>query len=145
MGQLRAPLLRALPGARYIGLEVSDYLAERYGWIHEQIASFQAEQPFDLVICYDVLQYLTAHAAARAISNLSRLCRGILYFSALTTQDWRENCDQKRTDPNVHMRSGSWYRRRLARQFVQAGAGLWLKRDAPLVVWELEKAGRTMR
>lgn len=32
VGMLRAPLLRALPRARYVGLEQSSYLCRRYGW-----------------------------------------------------------------------------------------------------------------
>jgi hypothetical protein len=65
----------------------------------------------------------------------------VLYFSALTRRDWRENADQSRTDREVTMRSADWYRRRLARNFRQVGAGLWLRRGSPLVTWELETAG----
>ncbi|NDE02797.1 MAG: class I SAM-dependent methyltransferase, partial [Gammaproteobacteria bacterium] len=66
---------------------------------------------------------------------------GVLFFSALTRRDWRESADQSRTDPNVFMRSGEWYRTRLRRGFRQIGAGFWLRRGAPLVTWELESAG----
>ncbi len=142
MGQLRAPLLDALPRASYTGLEVSAYLAQRFGWDHGPISSYKSGKPFDLVICYDVLQYLDAADATRAIANLARLCRGVLYFSALTTEDWRDNCDQSRTDRAVHLRLGNWYRARLTKYFVQAGAGMWIRRDAPLVVWEMEKSTR---
>ena len=144
MGQMRSPLLRALPRARYTGLEVSAYLSKRYDWEQGELATFRSARPFDLIVCYDVLQYLTAVKAARAIGNLARLCRGVLYFSALTREDWRDNCDRSRTDPNVYMRSADWYRVRLRRHFIEAGAGMWLRRNAPLVVWELEKAGRAI-
>jgi hypothetical protein len=93
---------------------------------------------FDLVICYDVLQYLDARAAARASSNFGRLCRGVLYFSALTRRDWEWNCDPVRTDANVHLRAARWYRLRLQRNFREVGAGFWLRRGTPLTVWELE-------
>ena len=33
IGLLRAPLMRALPRAEYTGLEISEYLCERYGWV----------------------------------------------------------------------------------------------------------------
>jgi 2-polyprenyl-3-methyl-5-hydroxy-6-metoxy-1,4-benzoquinol methylase len=140
MGQLRAPLLGALPRASYTGLEVSEYLANRFGWVQGQIDTYKSAKPFDLVVCYDVLQYLDAPQATRAIANLAKLCRGVLYFSALTTEDWRDNCDQARTDPNVHLRIGDWYRERLTKFFIQAGAGMWIRRGAPLVVWEMEKS-----
>ena len=141
LGLMRTPLLRALPGATYVGLEYSEYLCERHGWVQGSVADFKARQPFDLVICFDVLQYLDDAAAAQAMSNLARLCRGVLFFSALTRRDWRENADQSRTDPDVIMRSAEWYRSRLQRGFRQIGAGFWIRRGAPLVTWELESAG----
>jgi 2-polyprenyl-3-methyl-5-hydroxy-6-metoxy-1,4-benzoquinol methylase len=141
IGLLRDPLMRALPRASYVGLEYSDYLCDRYGWTRGSLADFTARQPFDLVVCYDVLQYLGDADAAKALANLARLCRGVLHFSALTKRDWKENADQSRTDPDVTMRSADWYRRRLRRSFREAGAGFWIRRGAPLVVWELETAG----
>jgi 2-polyprenyl-3-methyl-5-hydroxy-6-metoxy-1,4-benzoquinol methylase len=135
---LRAPLKRLLPRAQYTGLDPSEYLCGRYGWEHGEIEHYRASAPFDLVICYDVLQYLERGRASRAIANLSKLCRGVLYFSALTRVDWEWNCDPERTDPNVHLRSARWYRSRLQQNFREAGVGFWLKRGAPLLVWELE-------
>jgi 2-polyprenyl-3-methyl-5-hydroxy-6-metoxy-1,4-benzoquinol methylase len=137
-GMLRMPLKRALPRAQYVGLEASEYLCQRLGWEHGQLQTYTAHAPFDLVICYDVLQYLSDHNAARALANLTRLCRGVLYFSALTLKDWRYNCDQSRTDRDVHLREGLWYRKRLRRAFREVGAGLWLRRGAPVSLWELE-------
>jgi SAM-dependent methyltransferase len=137
-GMLRAPLLRTLPGARYVGLESSDYLCRRYGWQRGRIETYRPRAPFDVVICYDVLQYLDARAAERALANCGRLCRGVLYFTALTRFDFEQNCDQARTDRDVHLRSAHWYRARLRRQFREAGLGFWLRRGAPLTLWELE-------
>lgn len=140
LGLMRAPLLRALPDATYVGLEFSRYLCDRYGWVQGSLADWQTRQPFDLVICFDVLQYLDDADAARALANLGRLCRGVLFFSALTRKDWRQNADRRRTDREVTMRSGEWYRRRLTRHFRPVGAGFWIRRGAPLVTWELESA-----
>jgi SAM-dependent methyltransferase len=137
-GLLRAALRRALPRAHYVALEASGYLCTRYGWQRGHIESFRAAAPFDLVICYDVLQYLSDYAARRALANFARLCRGVLYFSALTRADLVRNCDPARTDPDVHLRSAHWYRQRLKRSFREAGMGLWLRRGAPLTLWELE-------
>jgi SAM-dependent methyltransferase len=140
-GLLRAPLRRALPKAAYVGLESSEYLCRRYGWQHGTLQSFRAREPFDLVVCYDVLQYLSAREAAGALATLARVCRGVLYFSALTRRDWQVNCDRTRTDPAVHLRDADWYRTRLRRNFREMGAGFWLRRGAPLIVWEMETAG----
>ena len=137
-GLLRGELLRLLPRAHYVALESSDYLCQRYGWRPGRIEEYRSRAPFDLVICYDVLQYLAGTAAQRALANFGRLCRGVLYFTALTRHDYEHNCDQSRTDAGVHLRSAEWYRTRLRRQFGEAGLGLWLRRGAPLTLWELE-------
>jgi 2-polyprenyl-3-methyl-5-hydroxy-6-metoxy-1,4-benzoquinol methylase len=138
LGLMRTALLRALPGATYVGLEYSEYLCQKYGWLNGSIADYRPRQPFDLVVCYDVLQYLDDTSAAKAMRNFANLCRGVLFFSALTRRDWRENADQRRTDPAVTMRTAEWYRTRLRRHFRQIGAGFWIRRGAPLVTWELE-------
>ena len=140
VGLLGRELRRALPRAEYTGLEVSGYLCSRYGWRRGRIEAYRARSPYDLVVCYDVLQYLTTPHAVRALANLARLTRGLLYFSALTRGDFERNCDRTRTDPDVHLRSARWYRTRLARHFREAGLGLWLRRGAPLTLWELESA-----
>ena len=137
-GGLRAALRRLLPRAQYVALDASEYLCERYGWEHGRIEDYRVRSPFDLVICYDVLQYLEARAAQRALENFGRLCRGLLYFSALTRLDLERNCDPQRTDANVHLRSADWYRRRLRGRFREAGLGFWLRRAAPVTLWELE-------
>jgi len=138
LGLMRTALLRALPGATYVGLEYSEYLCQKYGWLNGSIADYRPRQPFDLVVCYDVLQYLDDASAAKAMRNFANLCRGVLFFSALTRRDWRENADQRRTDPAVTMRTAEWYRTRLRRHLRQIGAGFWIRRGAPLVTWELE-------
>ena len=139
-GMLRAPLLKALPRAQYTGMETSEYLCERFGWDHGLIQDYKAKKPFDLVVCYDVLQYLDDRTAARAIASLGRLTRGLLYISALTARDWRENCDRTRTDPDVYLREGEWYGQRLRRWFRPSGVGFWIRRGAPLTAWEMETA-----
>jgi len=141
-GMLRAPLLRAYPRARYVGIEVSQYLCRRYGWTCSSIEDFQTRDPFDVAICYDVLQYLDDRAASRALGSLADACLGLLYFTALTSEDWRKNCDQRRTDSNVHLRPAEWYRARLRRRFRELGCGFWMRRDAPFVVWALEISRR---
>jgi len=145
MGWLRAPLERGIPGARYLGLEASEYLCQRFGWQHGCIASHRARAPYDLVVCYDVLQYLGDRDAARAIANLGRVTRGALYFSALTHEDWEDNCDQSRTDREVTLRPAHWYRQRLARHFVPLGGGMHLRRGVPAHQWELERMPRLVR
>jgi SAM-dependent methyltransferase len=137
-GLLRPWLKRYLPRAAYTGIEASEYLCTRYGWQQTTIEAYKPPAPFDVVICYDVMQYLSPDAANRAIANLGKLCRGVLYFTSLTQVDWEHNCDQSRTDPDVYLRSAQWYRSRLRQNFREAGCGFWLRRGAPFSVWDLE-------
>ena len=139
IGLLRAPFAALIPRARYTGLEHSEYLCARYGWIQGSVADHAQRKPYDLVVCYDVLQYLGDLEAGRAIANFARLTRSALYVSALTREDWRDNCDRTRTDRAVHLRAGAWYRRRLQRHFRYLGFGIWIRKNVTAILWELEK------
>ena len=139
LGLMREQLQRHFPKARYVGMEVSDYLCAKHGWVQGSIATFESDEPFDLVICYDVLQYLDSRQAGAALRNLARLCEGVLHFGVLTHEDWDLYCDKRRTDRNVHVRPATWYRRRLARSFINAGTGMFVRRGAPMHLWELDQ------
>jgi len=139
IGLLRKPFAEAIPRARYQGLEASEYLCARYGWVRGSVVDFAARTPSDLVVCYDVLQYLDDRSAAHAIANLAKLSRAAVYVSALTREDWRENCDRTRTDGAVHLRPGEWYRRRLRRHFSYLGFGVWVRKDVTAILWDLER------
>ena len=138
IGLMRTAFKSTLPKARYTGLEASDYLCRRYGWVQDSIAAYRPAKPFDLLICYDVMQYLDDREAARALANFARLTNVGLYFSALTSADWRNNCDRTLTDSNVHLRAGEWYRRRLRRHFRHLGCGVWVRKNITVIRWDLE-------
>jgi trans-aconitate methyltransferase len=139
IGLLRKAFAAAMPRARYEGLEASDYLCTRYQWTKGSVVDFVPRSASDLVVCYDVLQYLDDRDAARAVANLARLARAAIYVSALTREDWRTNCDRALTDRAVHLRSGDWYRRRLRRRFNYLGFGVWLRKDVSAILWDLER------
>ncbi len=71
LGHLRQPVREFFPRAQYVGLETSEYLCRRYGWTGGSIADYRPRQPFDLVFCHDVLQYLPDRDAVRALANLA--------------------------------------------------------------------------
>jgi SAM-dependent methyltransferase len=140
LGHWRKALAAHLPRARYVGIEVSEYLCRELGWIRASIADYRPRGRFDLVVCQGVLQYLDDRTAERAIENLGRLCRGALYLEVLTAEDWRDNCDRRATDGKVHLRPARWYRRRLARSFRACGGGVFLHRESGAVLYALEAA-----
>ena len=88
LGFWQDSVARHYPKASYTGVEISEYLCERYGRTRGSVVDFEARAAFDLVICTDVLQYLSHAQASAAIENLATLCRGALYFNLLTREDW---------------------------------------------------------
>lgn len=140
LGWLREPLLEAFPGATYVGLEVSEHLCQQHGWVHKSLAEYRPRGRFDLLVCYDVMQYLSDREAAQAMANLARLSRGALYFHAPTLEDWRDNADRSTSDGDVNLRNADWYRTRLTRHFNHAGFGVHVRRGVPCVQWELERS-----
>ncbi|MGL6222025.1 MAG: class I SAM-dependent methyltransferase, partial [Steroidobacteraceae bacterium] len=64
LGLMRNQLLRHFPKAKYTGLEVSQYLCDQHGWTQGSAHTFESPRPFDLVVCYDVFQYLPVRPAA---------------------------------------------------------------------------------
>ncbi len=137
-GLLHRGLRRAFPGLKIDACDVSEYVCERFGWQCVSIEDLEVKHSYDLVICHDVLQYLDDKAASRAIAKLAALSHGAMLFGVLTREDWDNNCDQELTDNNAHMRSTVWYRRRLGAHFRNAGGGIYIKRDANLVLFSLE-------
>jgi SAM-dependent methyltransferase len=145
LGHWRAAARRRWPRAAYHGVEYSQHLCDELGWTRGSIVDFDparafGAERFDLVVCQGVLQYLDDRQAAAALTNLARWSDGLLFLEALTALDWRERCDRSRTDGDVHLRPGAWYRRRLGRDFVALGGGVFAARRAGFPFFELETA-----
>ncbi len=138
LGLLHAGLRRAWPRVRIDAFDGSEYACQRSGGELATFDTFRRERRYDLVLCHDVLQYLDRAEAGRAMECLTSWTKKALYFSVLTTEDWEENCDQHRTDGDVHLRAASWYRERLFEAFINIGGGLYVRRSAGLVVYALE-------
>ncbi|MCZ6659333.1 MAG: class I SAM-dependent methyltransferase [Gammaproteobacteria bacterium] len=139
VGTLLRALQHAFPRARCQGVEYSDYLCERYGWKRGSVETYEATTAYDLVVCNDVLPYLDDQTCTKALDNLGRLSRGALYCGALTHEDL-EHCDPDRTDLQQHVRPSTWYRERLAKEFMNVGGGLFLKQPVEVTVWALDRA-----
>lgn len=125
-------------GVRYVGTEMDAAICARYGHVQADIRTWRLKERFDLVVCHGVLPYVDDAGLPGAIENLAAMCEGFLYLEAITKRDVEGNVDTELTDTRVHQRPGATYRRLLAPHFREVGAGLWAKRDAPLVFFELE-------
>jgi uncharacterized protein with ACT and thioredoxin-like domain len=81
-------------------------------------------------------------AVRRSIAAMARACAGALYFDVPTTDDIDGGLlDMKRTDRSIHVRSAEWYRKLLRKDFINAGGGVFLKKDASAVILALERLG----
>ena len=127
------------PRVRVTSVDVSEHACEKYGHELRDISEWAPAKPFDLVVCHGVLQYPDDAAATRAIDNLATACRHVLYLEVPTEADYALVVDRAATDMDVHHRSGRWYRARLGKHFVQAGAGLWVRRTGDVLLYELER------
>jgi predicted TPR repeat methyltransferase len=125
----------------YAGTEVSQAMCKKYGLLHRDIARWRDRKKHDLVMCQGVLQYLPDPDVAPAIANIAAMSKGLVYIEVTTRADLRERCDRTRTDFDIHVRNGSYYRGILAKHLVNVGAGLWWPKDRPLPFYELEMAG----
>lgn len=139
LGWYRAPLARAYPLAEYVGLDISEENCRRRGWVQGSVATYRADDPFDLVICSDVVQYLDDRAAASALANLRRLSTGALFFQVLAREDLKSIADPERTDLEVHLRPANWYRERLRKNFRHLGCGVHIKKGIEFPLWSLER------
>lgn len=128
------------PRVRRLSVDVSEHACRTYGHELRDISLWRPSSPFDLVVCHGVLQYLTTAQAKAAIENLAAATRHVLYLEVPTTDDLSHQVDKTSTDLDVYSRSGDWYRRQLSPHFEQAGAGLWIKRDGDVVLYELERS-----
>ncbi len=113
-GHWRAPLLKLRPRVSWRGLDASEYVVARYGRTRNigrahfgDLAHLRFEEPFDLVICANLLHYLGAAELRRGLSGLDELLRGLAFIEVFTTRDATEGDDEE-----YAARSPAWYLRR---------------------------------
>jgi 2-polyprenyl-3-methyl-5-hydroxy-6-metoxy-1,4-benzoquinol methylase len=111
------PVVHALrPEAAYLGIEPSDYAVERFGEARNlRRGTFGAldehafDDPFDLVVCADVLHYLDDAEVEAGLPELADLVGGAALIEVFTAQDHAEG-DRH----GFHARPAAWYRERFA-------------------------------
>ncbi len=115
----RAVLRRLRPSIDYRGLDPSPYVVERYGRSRRiglarfgQLAQLRFEEPFDLIVCADVLHYIPAAEVREGLSGFAELLRGMAFIEVYARGDAIVG-----DRGNFLSRSASWYRR----VFAEAG------------------------
>ena len=89
------PLLaRHRPEATYLGLDPSSYVVERFGRRRniltggfEDLGGIAFDDPFDLIVCADVLHYLTRRQILDGLERLVPLVGGVALLEAFTRSD----------------------------------------------------------
>lgn len=124
------PRLRALrPRIRYLGVDPSEYAVARFGRERNlrratftELPSLDLPQPFDLVICSDVIHYLRDDDIRRGLPALVRLTAGVAFLEVLTAGD-----DIVGDLDGLIRRPAAWYRRLFEGAGLRsAGPYLWL-------------------
>lgn len=141
VGLWRDVVAERYPEARYVGIEVSEYLCRTRGWKQASIVDYKSRSAFDLVICQGVLQYLSENEARSAIVNLAELTKGAMFLEVLTSEDWETNCDRSVTDSECFLRDAAWYSNRLSRHFTNCGGGVYLSKRFEHFVYALDRIG----
>jgi hypothetical protein len=128
-------------GTQYTGTEVSQAMCKKHGYQHRDIARWRDRKKHDLIVCQGVLQYLPDPDVAPAVANIAAMSRGLVYIEVTTRQDLRETIDTVRSDTDIHVRNGSYYRGILSKHLLNVGCGLWWSKERPPPFFELEMAG----
>jgi SAM-dependent methyltransferase len=128
-------------GIQYTGTEVSQAMCKKHGFEHRDIARWRDRKKHDLIVCQGVLQYLPDPDVAPAIANIAAMAQGLVYIEVTTRADLRDNVDKARTDTDIHVRNGSYYRGIFNKHLIAVGCGLYWPKDQPNPFYELEVAG----
>ena len=109
-------LRRMRPAIRYLGIDPSPYVVERFGARRNirlgsfgDVAHHAKDRVFDVIICSDVMQYVPPRELRRGLSQIADHAGGVAYLEAHTTAD--EMVGDKR---DWHRRSPRYYRRLFA-------------------------------
>lgn len=101
------------PDASYLGIDPSAYVVERFGEARnirqgafEDIALHVFDEPFDLVVCADVLHYLSKESVLLGLDAFADLVGGAALIEVFTKGDPVEG-DRE----DFHERDAVWYRR----------------------------------
>jgi len=141
----RAALHALRPGARYVGVDSSEYAVRRFGTARNirlgafgTLGALNFRGKFDVVVCCDVLQYVPAPELRTGLAAISAVLGGVAYLEAYTTSDEIEG---DRTA--WHERSPAQYRRAFAATgLTGVGMQCWVGDTLKPMTTALERAER---
>ncbi|HET9002986.1 MAG TPA: class I SAM-dependent methyltransferase [Gemmatimonadaceae bacterium] len=89
------PILeRMRRGVRYLGVEPSEYAVARYGakrnlrrGSFDGLDEARVGKGFDLIVCADVMNYLTTAELDRGLAQIAARLRGLAYLEIYTSKD----------------------------------------------------------
>ena len=89
------PVLKRLRrDVRYIGIDSSDYVIERYGEARNirrgdlaSLGGMRLPKRIDLIVCADVLQYAETRDVERGLRAIAKLLGGVAYIETFATED----------------------------------------------------------
>ena len=128
-GAWRAPLLKLRPKLQYLGFDGSEYAVRRYGRSRNlhlarfgDFAELRPCAPADLLVCSDVLHYLSARELDRGLPGVAELCGGVAFLETFAREDEAEG-----DEDDFKNRPAAFYRKRFeALGLRQAGSHCWL-------------------
>jgi SAM-dependent methyltransferase len=140
-GAWRAPLLKLRPKLRYMGLDSSEYAIARHGarrnlhWLpFGDLAALPPMAPVDLLVCSDVMHYLSDEELKRGLAEFARLCDGVAFLEVFAEGD--EIIGDLH---EMRRRPAAWYRRAFARAgFTAAGSHTYLSAPVAAAATALE-------
>lgn len=145
-GTWRAHVKRLRPRARYVGVDSSAYAVRRFGRRRNlklgtvgglDRLDLGGAGRFDLVVCSDVLHYVSTPELSRGLRAIARLCGGVAFLEFFTRED-----DTLGDDEGFMRRGAATYARLLrAAGLVHAGMHCYvgpqfLKTERALVSFE---------
>src|SRR5258706_61709 len=91
---------------------------------------------------HDPRTAVTSRAEMRSRAELIAACVNYLGLPVKRILDAGCGVGLMRAPRTLWLRSATWSRRELARAFEPLGCGMWLRRGAPVTLWDLDGARR---
>lgn len=143
-GRWYTALRRLRPRIRYQGVDASEYAVARWGKTRHirrgtlgGLRALRLPRGYDLVVCADVLQYVTTLDVERGLREIRRLLGGVAYIEAFAAED-----DMEGDTEEWHRRGAAEYRHLFAAAgLTHCGMHCWVDLDALENVNALEVCG----